>query len=158
MKLYIKDANVYEGFEDEIYIIQIIGQLENGLTIKIEEHNFLELYDYVGKTIECLLFVNYICALDEYTGKKKIQEYVEGKKISTSVLRGKIFRGYRIPEKWLKFCMDPNKIKYLKEDFDAIKTEDYYFPISDREHFLIDKKEDSYIKIGLSIQLWYPLD
>ena len=64
MRLNIKNANVYEGFKDAIYIIQIIGQLENGLTIKIEEHNFLELYDYVGKTIECFFFADYVCALD----------------------------------------------------------------------------------------------
>ena len=82
-----------------------------------------------------------------------MQEYIEGKKINTSVLKGKIFRGYRIPEKWLKFCTDPNEIKYLKEDFDAIKTKNYTFPISDREYFFIHKKEDSYIKIGFSIEL-----
>ena len=160
MKLDIKKVIIKTKYQGKIYAFSITGQLESGLTIKIFDHLAYDLRTYIGKKIDCLLITNDITVLDEESGKRGIIDNYEGKIDNPFILKGKIIENYKIAEKWLKFRRENIIINEIREEkYDAIKTNDGYFPIGLDDYYLnFDEEGDSYFEVGrFDLFAWAPL-
>ena len=144
MRVYILDIDVIEDKRFGGVTFKIIGQLQNGLEIKINDL-FYDLQKYIGQYVEMLLcvlrnpYAEYKMGMidkyflpEEYYSIELIDELMEKKgfysKCNTKrcILTGEYLDSYEIPEKWIPH-MEPKWFKHILKNPSAIKTKEGVF-------------------------------
>ena len=149
MKILIKEIRVGTEYQEEIYDFWITGQLQSGKIIKIFDYNY-DLRDFIDKKVECLIF----------TPLASISKQIRGRP-GKNVVKGYIIKNHKIKEKWQKVYNKEHDIYDLKKEYNAIKTEDGYFPTNITENDIkdIDINKEIYFKVGrYDLIAWYPIE
>lgn len=153
MKVIIKEIKKsgYDPQEDKIYSFLILGELENGRVVSIRDERPYDLRNYLGKTLDCLIWISFMSKINSIKENDDIN-------IKSPIMRGKYLGEYNISNKWEK-CEDFNRFS----GYHAIDYEGMIFLISprdfERQSVQIKHGEEIIFQAaGLELVAWLPIE
>ncbi len=178
MRVYISNITAIEDKKYGGTTFKIIGQLQSGLELKINDL-FYDLRSCIGHHVEMLLcvfrnpYAEYKMGLseqpflsEEYYSIELIEEVKKGKDFNSLgnkkriVLTGEYLDTYVIPEKWVPL-MEPKWFKRILKKPSAIKTDDgvflfYPFHMRKKETMESFPRTVTIVTGRIDLAAWYP--
>jgi hypothetical protein len=135
----------------KVFNFWIIGRLDSGKTIKIQDRLPFNLRKYEDKKVDCLLIATFIHHINMISEKDEID-------IAHPVIKGEYIGEYEIPSKWLN-CSGYKIIS----GYHAVKSIDGIFLIDpsdfERQEVIFNSGNEIIFKAGsIELDAWLPIE